>query len=287
MKLFDATLDLAQFARGTEDYEISAVRNGQIICNGLSGRVAEFGGGTIWFQTGDSAGQFGKIKSSRAQVIDLQDSFPDGYAAGDVITIGAWLEFDTQKLINAVNSVLRTYKIMAGNHDLKYDPCRVSYELPDEVTDDIRRVELPMNIPVTVPDEETGEGSEEEAEDHAAELILHYAHYVESHFWKSEDRHLTLYDRHKRAYLENGPIRIYYAKMHGAVGKTDEISAQVDPLYLRYMAWLYLCRNLLQETHKDNLIASDMYNEAKVYERDYSKLPNKHLHRKTWTFPQW
>ena len=30
-----------------------------------------------------------------------------------------------------------------------------------------------------------------------------------------------------------------------------------------------------------------MYNEAKIYERDYTHLPNKMLHMKTFTFPQW
>lgn len=260
MKLFDATLDLASFAKGTEDYVISAVDTeaNQIICNDLSGRIAEFGGGTIWFRGGDSALQFGRIKSSAAQTIDLLDTFPDGYAAGDLITIGAWLEFDTQKLINAVNSVLRLYKVLRFNSELSFDRETSVYDLPDGVSGDVRKVYLPL-----------------------------IDHEVLSHYWRVEDGKLYLYDNRRFRYLDGGTIRIAYADYHGEVGKGDTISDQVDRRYLRYMAWLYLCRNLIQTTHKDNLIATDMYNEAKVYERDYGELPNKQLPPRTLTFPSW
>lgn len=259
MKLFDATLDLASFAKGTEDYVITKVSGGRIECSDLSGRVHEFGGGTIWFRTGECAGQFCPIKENVAQMLEPAGTVT-GYAVGDEITIGAWLEFDTQKLINAVNSVLRMYKIMKYNDSLVYDPEVRDYELPDGVTEDIRKVMLP------------GQWDE----------MLHVCHY-----WTLENGWLVLYDRHRLRYKKGGKIRIAYADYHGAVGLDDKISNQVDPLYLRYMAWLYLCRNLIQNTHKDNLVSSDMYNEAKVYERDYSHLPNKRLELRTMTFPQW
>lgn len=257
MKLFDATLDLASFAKGTEDYTVSSVSGDKIICNGLAGRVAEFGGGTIWIRSGECAGMFGKIKSSEAQLIVTEDTFT-GLAAGDEITLGAWLEFDLQKLTGAVNSVLRMYKILKYNDDLEYDPESEVYDLPEEVTEDIRRVYVPLKNCN-----------------------------AESHFWRVENGQLYLYDRHRGLYLEGGTIRICYADYHGAVGKNDEISPQVDPLYLRYMSWLYLCRNLIQNTHKDNLVSSDMYNESKIYERDYGNKPNKALGIRTFTFPQW
>lgn len=255
MKLFDATLDLAAFAKGTEDYTVTSVNGQSLVCNELAGRVSEFGGGTIWIRTGEAAGSFGKIESNAAQTITIKDSF--NVAAGDEITIGAWLEFDTQKLINAVNSVLRSYKIMKYNDELQLDPDTEYYELPEGVTTDIRRVLI-----------KTKHGS------------------YTCHFWRLEDRQLHLYDRHNWRSKE-AAIILHYVDMHGAVGKDDEINSQVDPLYLRYMSWLYLCRNLLQTVHKDNLVASDMYNEAKIYERDYGRLPNKHLQLKSMTFPQW
>ena len=266
MKLFDATLDLAQFSKGTEQYTITAIDSGnnRIECNDLAGRVAEFGGGTIWFMTGDSAGQFGRIESSAGQTIDLLDAFTDGYQVGDIVTIGSWLEYDSQKLINAVNSVLRMYKIIDVNTDLEYDPDTDIYDLPEGVTEDIRKVQLERN--------NYGLGNKGS----------------ESHYWKvKHPRKLYLYDRHKLQYKTGSNIELTFVRMHGAVDKDAEISDQVDPLYLRYMAWLYLCRNLIQNTHKDNLVSSDMYNEAKVYERDYGNLPNKALCIKTWTFPQW
>ena len=264
MKLFDATLYLAGYAKGTEQYMITAVdtQNNRIECGDLAGRVAEFGGGTIWFMSGESAGQFGRIASSSGQTIDLQDVFPDGYSVGDEIIIGSWLEFDMQKLISAVNSVLRMYKIMDVNTDLEYDPDEDLYELPEGVTEDIRSVQLQRDF-------------------------YNGPKWITSHYWRvRRPRMLEIYDRHK-LYKPGSDIALYFVRTHGAIGKSDEISEQVDPLYLRYMAWLYLCRNLIQNVHKDNLVASDMYNEAKVYERDYGRLPNKALQIKTMTFPQW
>ena len=261
MNLFDATLDLASFAKGTEDYKITAVDqvNNQIQCEDLAGRVSEFGGGTIWFRSGESAGKFGRIKSSAAQTIDLLDTFTDGYAVGDLITIGSWLEFDTQKLINAINSVLRTYKVMDYNFDLEWDTEQDLYELPEGVTDDIRQIRLQDRV--------TGK-------------------WVLCHYWEIiAPMTLKIYERRKMLY--SGDIVINYVRYHGEISKDDDIHPHVDPLYLRYMAWLYLCRNLIQQTHKDNLVSSDMYNEAKIYERDHATLPLKKLQKKTICYPQW
>ena len=270
MKLFDATLDLAMFAKGTEDYTVSAVNGNKLTCNDLSGRVGEFGGGTIWVRSGDAAGYFGRIQSAAAQTITLPEEID--IAPGDEITIGAWLEFDTQKLINAVNSVLRTYKIMKTNDELRFSPDVTDYEIPEGVTEDIRGVQIevgpygsPFQSAVTVPG----------------------MSWIDSHYWRVENGWLVLYDRHKVRYKKDGVIRISYVDYHGAIGKDDAISNQVDALYLRYMAWLYLCRNLIQNTHKDNLVSTDMYNEAKIYERDYGSLPNKRLRLRVMTFPQW
>ena len=264
MKLFDATLDLAMFAKGTEDYTVSSVNGPRIICNDLSGRVHEFGGGTIWIHTGESAGYFGKIRSGKAQTIELMTELP--VAEGDQITIGAWQEFDTQTLINAVNSVLRNYKIMKTNEDLKYKPEKEYYDLPEEVTEDVRKVFIEGFWPVSG---------------------LKGDYMVCSHYWRVEDQQLVIYDKHYNRYMKDGEIKLYYVDYHGPVSRHDKISGQVDPQYLRYMSWLYLCRNLIQKTHKDNLAASDMYNEAKIYERDYGQLPNKRLMTKTMVFPSW
>ena len=258
MKLFDATLDLAAFAKGTEDYTVTDVKGSMLACADRSGRVSEFGGGTIWVRSGEAAGYFGKIKSNAAQTLTLGTEIP--IAAGDEITIGSWQEFDTQNLINAVNSVLRMYRIMKYDESLVYDPDVVDYELPAGVTEDVR------------------------------EVLLHWStgqQWSVCHYWRIENRWLVLYNKHRNIYEKGGTIRLSYVDYHGAIGKDDEISSQVDPLYLRYMSWLYLCRHLIQKTHKDNLVASDMYNEAKIYERDYGQLPNKRLKIRTMTFPCW
>ena len=254
MKLFDATLDLAAFAKGTEDYTVTAVNGRQLTCSRLSGRVSEFGRGTVWVRSGESAGYFGKIRSASAQTINLEEVV--AIAPGDEITIGAWLEFDLQDLINAVNSVLRMYRILKQNDELLYDPDVFEYDLPEGVTEDIRSVLLPRPWGIE-----------------------------SSHYWRVENGKLMLYGKYISTKSKDQPIRLNYVDYHGAVGKDDVISGQVDPLYLRYMSWLYLCRHLIQKTHKDNLVSSDMYNEAKIYERDYGRLPNKRLPLKVMTFP--
>ena len=259
MNMFDATLDLARFAKGTEDHEITAVDsvNNRIECADLAGRVSEFGGGTIWFRTGSCAGQFGRISSSSAQTIDLPDTF-SGYAVGDKITIGSWLEFDTQKLINAIQSVLRTYKVVNYDNSLEWDPEQDYYELPEGVTD-IRKIMLYMP---------------------------HVNKWRICHYWEQISP-IDLLIHERRKWLYSGNILLIYVVYHGEADGLNEFHPDVDPLYLRYMGWLYLCRNLIQNTHKDNLVSTDMYNEAKVYERDFGNLPNKKLPKKTMCFPQW
>lgn len=261
MKLFDATLDLARFAKGTEDYKITKFDYTQNMfeCNVLAGRVAEFGeGSTVWFRTGDCAGMMARVQSGLNQQIRLQTFLPAQFHIGDEVTICSMIEFDTQKLINAVNSVLRTYKILKMNDELRYATDQRYYDLPEGVTDDVRRVVLM-------------DGRENQQV---------------SHYWRTGNGMLDLYSAYGTA-MNDSPIRLYYVDYHGEVGPEDEISDQVDPLYLRYMSWLYLCRNLLQGTHKDNLIATDMYNEAKIYERDYSKKPNPAIFMKSWSYPVW
>jgi hypothetical protein len=262
MNLFDATLDLASFAKGTEDYTVTAVSGNEITCQDLSGRISEFGGGTIWIRSGECAGQFGRIRSSSAQTVRTDDTYTE-LLPGDEITIGAWLEFDTQKLISAINSVLRMYKIVEYAEPFEWDPNLPWLDLSEcKGLLDVRKVLIQHPV--------TGDP-------------------VTSHFWRyyPELKKVNIYDKRMQFCPAGNQILVEYTKTHGAVGKDDEISNQVDPLYLRYMSWLYLCRNLIQNTHKDNLISSDMYNEAKIYERDYGRLPNKALGMRTFTFPQW
>ena len=60
--------------------------------------------------------------------------------------------------------------------------------------------------------------------------------------------------------------------MHGELYKdTDELDPSVDLEYLRNMAFLYLWRSIIIVQHRDNPVAADMYNEAKVYESEYTK----------------
>ena len=68
--------------------------------------------------------------------------------------------------------------------------------------------------------------------------------------------------------------------MHGEVYEaTDPIDPSVDLNYLRNLAFLYLWRTVIIIQHKDNPIAADMYNEAKVYESEHTKfnIPERNI----------
>ena len=154
--------------------------------------------------------------------------------------------------------MLQTYKILMFNGDFTFDKEGHGVDLAD-MTDDVRKViwwDERNNVAKT------------------------------SHYWRVRSR--TWLDIMDGRLPDGAQLGIYYVRTHGPVSKDEpEIDDQVDPLYLRYMAWLYLCRNLIQNTHKDNLISTDMYNEAKIYERDYGTRPNKKLIMKDFTFPTW
>lgn len=261
MRLFDATLDLARYAQGIETHKItSAIPSyNRFSCSSLSARLGEYtNGGTCWFLTGNSEGKFGTITRGREQNIELQDVYEDGFEAGDSVALSWFHYFNTQNLINAINHVLYDYPIMAIYEDTTEEPTtyhhtQYEYELPDEVGIDIRRVELQSKnfhfpFPQQLPDTFT---------------ICHY--------WHLNGRTLVI-DPHW-VYKYGGRIRIYYVKDHGAIidPETELISEQVDKNYLRKMANLWLWTHEIQMKHKDNPIAVDMFNQAKMDEEALNK----------------
>ena len=269
MRLFDATLDLARHAQGIETHKITSAGSpyNRFTCNGLSARLGEFtNGGTCWFLSGESEGKFGTINRGREQTIELKDSYPDGFAAGDNVALSWFHYFNTQNLINAINHVLYDYPIMAIYEDTTDEPVKYKhnvyeYELPSEVGIDIRRVELQcknFHLPFakTLPDT-----------------------FATCHYWQLNGRTLTI-DPHW-IYKWGGRIRIHYVKDHGMIidPTAELISEQVDKNYLRKMANLWLWTHEIQMKHKDNPIAVDMYNQAKMDEESLGKknIPESNL----------
>ena len=150
MRLFDATLDLARYAQGTEQHKITQIAElaNKFWCSSLSARMGNFtDGGTVWFLTGNSEGKFGSIMRGKEQMIETYDIFEDGFAVGDSVALSSAFYFNTQNLINAINHVLYDYPIMeiyddVTDESIHYKHNQFEYELPEEVSLDIRRVEI-------------------------------------------------------------------------------------------------------------------------------------------------
>lgn len=241
--LFDVTLDLARHVRGVTRHKVTDVSGKRISSNRMNNGMGEYLNGTVWFMTGESAGHFSKIKTAKDDFIIPEDDTLN-VAAGDTLMMCPWIDFDLDDLIEAINSVLYRYPIFVWDNTLTWDAQNLVYDLPDGVSD-IRQVKIASS---------SGSGT-----------------FVTSHKWLEENRQLR-FSSAGSLYGDGGEIQIGYRKMHGEVYEaTDEIDPAVDLNYLRNMAFLYLWRNLIIVQHKDNPIAADMYNEAKVYESEYTK----------------
>ena len=277
MRLFDATLDLARHAQGIETHKITGVfpnQNDRFICKSLSARLGEYtNGGTCWVLSGESEGLFRTILRAKDQTVTLEDGCEDGFAVGDSVALSWFHYFNTQNLINAINHVLYDYPIMDIYEDVSDEPQhykhnQFEYPLPDDVSNDIRRIEIQCKnfwIPFheTLPDT-----------------------FCTCHYWHLNGRTLVI-DPHY-IYQWGGRIRIHYVKDHGEIldPETQLISEQVDKNYLRKMANLWLWTHEIQMKHKDNPIAVDMYNQAKMDEEALGKknIPESNLITKDLTY---
>ena len=243
--LFDVTLDLARSARGVQRHKISQIADSgmKLTSPTMENLSGEYVKGTLWVMTGESAGRFTQIVRAGGQSVTIDDPTFD-LDLGDVIMICPWIDFSLSDLINAINSVLYRYPILAMNDSLTWNSS-MAYEIPNGVSD-IRRVQI-ENI--------NGDGT-----------------YTISHCWTEDRDGYLRFHTAQPLYADGGKMQIYYRKLHGDVYEPeDEIDPMVDLNYLRNMAFLYLWRNVIIHQHKDNPVAADMFNEAKLYESEYTK----------------
>lgn len=251
--LFDVTLDLARHSRGVRRHKISAVSNdGRTITSpSMENIIGEYNRGTIWIMTGECAGEFSTVEKAKGQSMTIRDGNLS-VAVGDVVMICPWIDFDLDELINAINSVLYKYPIYEWDTSLTWNSDQLVYDLPEGVSD-VRQVQIANTL-----DNGT---------------------YTLSHCWLEENGQLRFHTA-QGLYADGGEMQIGYRKMHGEVYEAkDEIHKSVDLVYLRNMAFLYLWRDVIIVQHKDNPVAADMYNEAKIYESEHTKfnLPERNI----------
>ncbi len=252
--LFDATLDLARHARGVKRHKVSAVSDSghTLTSPTMQNKTGEYVNGTIWVMTGSSAGKFSTILRSNNQSLTIADTDVT-VTAGDVIMICPWIDFTLDDLIEAINSVLYRYPIQAVDTSLAWDTDQLVYTIPDGVSD-IRRIQITN------------------ANDDGTMTI--------SHCWTEDADGKIRFHTAQNLYLDGGEMQIIYRKMHGELYDAgDELDPSVDLTYLRNMAFLYLWRSVIIHQHKDNPVAADMFNEAKVYESEHLKfnLPERNI----------
>ena len=252
--LFDVTLDLARHARGVKRHKVSVVsESGHTLSSPtMQNKTGEYGNGSIWIMTGNCAGEFGTILRSSGQSLTIAD--PEvSVSTGDIVMICPWIDFTLDDLIGAVNSVLYRYPIQAVDTSLKWDSDQKVYPCPEGVSD-IRRIQITN------------------ANNDGTMTI--------SHCWTEDQDGKIRFHTAQSQYLDGGDIQIIYRKMHGELYEAkDEIDPSVDLTYLRNMAFLYLWRSVIIHQHKDNPVAADMFNEAKVYESEHQKfnLPERNI----------
>ena len=252
--LFDVTLDLARHIRGVERHKISAVsNNGHTLTSPtMENAMGEFNDGTAWIMTGDCSGKFTKIEKAKHQSLTILDD--DLHVdVGDVIMICPWIDFKLNNLIDAINSVLYQYPILAIDDSLSWNSSQLAYKIPDGVSD-IRRIQI--------------ENSSDDGT------------YVISHCWLEDKDGYIRFHTSQSKYKDGGIMQIFYRQFHGDVYEADdEIHPMVDLEYLRNLAMLYLWRTVIIHQHKDNPIAADMFNEAKMYEAENMKfnIPERNI----------
>ena len=89
MNLSDVTLDLARYAQGIKEFTVvsyvSATKT--LTVSAMSGKVGEYGGGTVWFMDGLCSGSIRRIANQSSNKIILDEDLSATPAAGDKIAI--------------------------------------------------------------------------------------------------------------------------------------------------------------------------------------------------------
>jgi hypothetical protein len=86
------------------------------------------------------------------------------------------------------------------------------------------------------------------------------------HFgWKEQGGRLIFWHKDMPDTSKSGSlIRIWYAGFHPTITETEHLNHNARLDHIKWIAAEYLWRRMIYTTHKDNPIAQDMFNEAKL-----------------------
>ena len=198
-----------------------------LIDSALNYPAESFTEGTLWLLGGDNAGEVTKIVAQGSNGAMTISALPLAIAAGDAYAI-ADRQFPLNLLKQSCLTGLKSMKIMLVDETLVGVDGQTIYTLPQDVRD-VRRVEI---------------GG------------------VVSFFWKTAGD-LLIFDEGKSP-SAGAVITLRYAGLHPDANEGDEL-LQYD-IWALWSAVVFLWRRVLQTTHKDNSIAMDLFNEAKMTE---------------------
>ena len=205
--------------------------------------------GTLWLLSGDNAGLCAVVNTFSENTISLADTLTAAIAAGNEYAV-ATPEFPKHKLKQAVLSALKHNPVLLTDDNLIVTANTKEYELPEGVSD-IRRVEV------------------------ATEASAPYS-FTPNMTWREWDRKLV-FDKEP---TDTGKIiRLWYEGAHGEIAENADILPSVDVEWLKWMAVVFLYRDMITRINKDNPTDLDLLNEAKIQEAEAKRNANKHALR--------
>ena len=236
--LFDATLELARFCSDCISGTATGGSTSGIVDSNLTAPADKYVNGTAFITSGSAMSQTAFIESQMEDAVDFRDALTASIQAGNTYTL-AMSTFPLYRLQEAVNASISHILVQKQDQTLTVSNTTNIYTLPTGVSD-VRRVEV------------------------AAQTVAPYYFspiysWVECAGTLEVTGGIAIED-----YLM--PIRLTYAAEHGPVTGAAIIDPVISPDYIKAAGAVYLWRNILQRTHKDNPIAMDMLNEAKAME---------------------
>lgn len=236
--LVKAMLEVARLTMNVHEGMASDGTTSTLIDTYLNEPVEYFSGGTLWMLSGDNDQLCVRITHGQNTLL-LPSTLTSAIEAGDMYAVAPG-KFDKIQLKQAILRSLREVRVPAVNTELVTVNDQGEYTLPDGVSN-ILKVEI--------------EGYED--------------HYWTSHHWHEHNGTLYFTEGFFPDY-DGNTIRIWYETSYGDIAEDADINPAINLDWLKWSAAAFLWRNYIQTVKKDDPIAVDMLNEAKVNEAHFS-----------------